>query len=117
VSEKLAQLPDGCWVTAKRECELCDKVTSILELEWHTVHNHPFYMVCPKCLRSMEKWKPLPGARKDDSPDAVSVKLNKPKRTRSISLADLHGQRQKQPEPFTFELDTSLSLDDLEEPE
>ncbi len=117
--EKMVQLPDGCLVPAKRECELCNKITSILELEWHTVHNHPFYLACSKCRRGMEKWKPLPGARKDDDPDTVSVRIG-PKRARSPSMPEEYRRRQekeKQSEPFTFELDTDLSLDDLEEPE
>ncbi len=116
----MAQLPDGAWVPAERKCELCGKITSILELEWHAVHNHPFYLACSKCRRGMEKWKPLPAAGKDDDPDEVSVKIRKPKRARSLSLPEQHRRRQekeKQSEPFTFELDTSLSLDNLEEPE
>lgn len=120
MTDKLVKLPDGCWVLAEQECELCDKVTSTLKLEWHTVHNHPFYFACPACRETMETWKPLPGPRKDDGPDAVSVKIDQPKR--KLSLPEMHRRRmvqeakeEKEPEPFTFEMDTSVSLDDLME--
>ena len=118
VSERMVKLPDGCLVPAERECGICDKITSTLELEWHSVHNHPIWLACPKCRKDMDSWKPLPGPEKSDDLDKVSVKILKPKR--SQSLIDMHYKRQQEEkaeaaEAFTFELDTSISLDDLEE--
>jgi len=73
MGEKMVVL-NGALVPAERECELCDQLKPTLELEWYTVHNHPFWYVCPECKAKMDTCKSLPKCRARDRADAVEVK-------------------------------------------
>lgn len=120
---------DGCEVPDTKECEICRKEKPTLDVEWHKVHDHPAYLACPECRAKMDKWKPLGIWLKPEDEDhirergglvpiragRVKKKRRRPPKGMGVPAADIEPDPGAQEEPGlpAFDLDASITLDDL----
>lgn len=99
---------NGCLIPEECECEVCKEIKPALDIEWHKVHNHPWWLACSSCREKMKSWRRLRGPSERDDPDNVRIKVSNGKGRKSISMDGMRRSRPvKTKEPAVPDSETS----------